>query len=145
MGSRGPVPKRSESRQRRNEPAIEVKRGASGMSEDYKPPQKNSHWSNLAKKLWDELRKSGQTRFYEPSDWAVAYLLCETVTEFQRSKMKNGQMLASIQSLMSDLLMTEGARRRVGIELDRKSADEVERDENVVVMAKWREKALSVM
>ena len=85
---------------------------------------------------------SGQTRFYEPSDWAVAYLLCETVTEFQRSKMKNGQMLASIQSLMSDLLMTEGSRRRVGIELDRKTADEVERDENIVVMSKWREKML---
>lgn len=143
MGTRGPVPKRQEDKHHRIKPAIEVKRGKSGMSEDYKPPIKNKNWSNLAKKLWDELKKSGQTRFYEPSDWAVAYLLCETVTEFQRSKMKNGQMLASIQSLMSDLLMTEGARRRVGIELDRKTVEEVERDENVLVMSKWREKMLS--
>lgn len=144
MGSRGPVPKREESRQRRNKPERPVRHGKSGMTDAYRRPPANKYWSKLAKRIWRDLEKSGQSAYYEPSDWVAAYLLCDTVTAFQESDMKNGQMLASINALMTELLMTEGARRRAGVELSRKTAEEREGEANIARMDKWQRKMSSI-
>ena len=49
-------------------------------------------------------------------------------------------MLATIMSAMSSLLVTEGDRRRVQIELARPNADDSEENTKVAVMDKWRQK-----
>ena len=144
MGTRGPVPKRSEQRHRRNKPERPVREAKSGMTDSYRRPPVNRDWSKLAKRIWTDLAKSGQAQFYEPSDWVAAFLLCDTVTAFQESGMKNGQMLTSINALMTELLMTEGARRRAGLELSRKTAAEREDEANIARMDKWARKMASV-
>ena len=119
MGTRGPVPKRSEDRKRSNAPEVEVKRGRSGMTESFKRPKANPDWSYAARRLWDDAKRSGHSRFYEPSDWTMAYILCNVLTAFEETGYSNGQMLASINAMSTELLLTEGARRRAGIELVR--------------------------
>lgn len=78
MGTRGPVPKRTESRQRRNVSDVDVKR-ADG-AEDVSQPSPDPDWHPIATRLWESLGRSGQSRFYEPSDWAVAYSLMDDLS-----------------------------------------------------------------
>ena len=138
MGTRGPVPKRTESRQRRNAPDVDVKR-ADG-AEDVSQPAPDPDWHPIASRLWESLGRSGQSRFYEPSDWAVAYSLMDDLSYYKASSKRSGQMLATIMSAMSSLLVTEGDRRRVQIELARPNADDSEENTKVAVMDKWRQK-----
>lgn len=138
MGTRGPVPKRTESRQRRNAPDVDVKR-ADG-AEDVSQPSPDPDWHPIASRLWESLGRSGQSRFYEPSDWAVAYSLMDDLSYYKASSKRSGQMLATIMSAMSSLLVTEGDRRRVQIELARPNADDSEENTKVAVMDKWRQK-----
>ena len=138
MGTRGPVPKRTESRQRRNVSEVDVKR-ADG-AEDVSQPAPDPDWHPIASRLWESLGRSGQSRFYEPSDWAVAYSLMDDLSYYKASSKRSGQMLATIMSAMSSLLVTEGDRRRVQIELARPNADDSEENTKVAVMDKWRQK-----
>ena len=138
MGTRGPVPKRTESRQRRNVSEVDVKR-ADG-AEDVSQPAPDPDWHPIAERLWESLGRSGQSRFYEPSDWAVAYSLMDDLSYYKASSKRSGQMLATIMSAMSSLLVTEGDRRRVQIELARPNADDSEENTKVAVMDKWRQK-----
>lgn len=135
MGERGPIPKRSEDRQRRNEPDRPITK-AYGAS-DVVIPEADPTWDPIATRLWESLALSGQSKFYEPSDWAMAYSLMDDLSYYKRGAKRSGQMLASIYSAMSTLLISEGDRRRVGIELARKTSEELE-SAGVAEMNKWR-------
>lgn len=118
---RGPVPKRSDQRVRRNAvPEVTRIAGAAQV----RPPAEDRTWHIAAKRWYRSLRHSGQAIFYEPSDWAHAQL-CATLLsdEMQREKPRAG-MISQVLSMMTDLLTTEGARRRVRVELERAGQDE---------------------
>ena len=138
MGTRGPVPKRTESRQRRNAPEVETTKAAG--ADDVAQPSPDPDWHPIAARLWHSLGESGQSRFYEPSDWAVAYSLMDDLSHYKASSKRSGQMLATIMSALSSLLVTEGDRRRVQIELARPNAEDSEENTKVAVMDKWRQK-----
>ena len=138
MGTRGPVPKRAESRQRRNASDVDIKRAAG--ADDVARPEPDPDWHPIAARLWHSLGESGQSRFYEPSDWAVAYSLMDDLSYYKSSSKRSGQMLATIMSAMSSLLVTEGDRRRVQIELARPNAEDSEESTKVAVMDKWRQR-----
>lgn len=86
-------------------------------------PLSDPAWHRIALMLWDALGDSGQADFYEASDWAVAYALCDDLSEYKRATWKDGnpkrspEMLKALQAGMTSLLMTEGDRRRVHMEL----------------------------
>lgn len=120
-GKGGPVPKRSSQRRRRNkEGAVET---VVATGDVHGEPLAGEH-SELAVRFWDGLRHSGQAQFYEPSDWAVAELIVFAIDSFAAKP--SAMMLASLNSMMSNLLVTEGDRRRVKLELEREdpSSDE---------------------
>lgn len=102
-------------------------------------PEPDEEWHPIAARLWESLALSGQARFYEPSDWAFAYSLMDDLTYYKKGAKRSGQMLASIYAAMSSLLVSEADRRRVGIELDRKTSEELE-SAGVAEMKKWQEK-----
>jgi hypothetical protein len=105
-------------------------------------PDPDPDWHPIARQLWDSLSTSGQADWYQSSDWAVAYSICDDVSYYKRSSKRSGQMLASIYSAMSSLLLTEGDRRRVRIELEREPEIE-DRSAGVVAIAEYR-KALGI-
>lgn len=167
MGNRGPIPKRSENRRRRNKPERETVRAKSKgtaakttreaadkkpaeptlnrnfFNEDgtVKAPPFSKDWHPLAKRLWSSVRESGQSRFYQPSDWAVLYTLMDDLTYYKSLEKRPTMLLQTIMTTLTSLLLTEGDRRRLQIELTR--PDKVdEAEENVVVMQSW-EKRLS--
>lgn len=118
----GPVPKRSEDRVRRNKPDVEVTRIPT--TPQAKPPAENRAWHIAAKRWYRSLRHSGQAVFYEPSDWAYAQLAADLLTEELGSNKPRASMISEVLSMMDNLLTSEGARRRVRIELVRAGQDE---------------------
>lgn len=139
MGTRGPVPNRSEERRRRNKPEIEtVKVDLSQINDEVEIPEAPEHWHPTATQWYESLAKSGQAKFYEPSDWSTAFVLAEALSrELQPQPVvvpgANGEpgfvemhklpiKGASISALLkgfSALMVTEGDRRRLQVELER--------------------------
>lgn len=133
MGKTGPPPKRSDQRRRRNKPAggkVTKSEGAAKVTK----PRAQAAWHPVAKRWFQSLGKSGQSAFYEPSDWAVAELIAESIsrdlnpqpigiTESGKVVMASipmkGASLTAYLRAMSSLLVTEGDRRRVQLELER--------------------------
>lgn len=137
MGTRGPVPKRDDERKRTNERELETTR-ATGAA-DVKQPRGDGDWHPIVKKLWKAMGESGQTQFYEPSDWAMAYSLMEDMSQYKRDQRRSPGMLQVILSGLSNLLVTEGDRRRVQIELSRPGAANAAEDKTIK-MDEWRRK-----
>lgn len=124
MGERGPVPKRSDRRIRRNKDGGEVERlSVDGGPVEVPPLGFPTH--AIAEAWYASLAESGQARYFEPSDWQAARVVAHEVGRMLNSGKASGQMLTAVWSAMSDLLTTEAARRRVRMEIERdKPADD---------------------
>ena len=113
----GPVPKRSEERTRRNRPENEGGVQLSkGERVPYRVPPVDSDWHPRAKQWYRSLARSGMRDYYELSDYEMARLLCDALTEYY--KRPTAMMLATILQGMTSLGVTEGERRRMRIELE---------------------------
>jgi len=138
----GPVPKRSSQRRRTNSPEPQ-KVPATRAPGTYKVPLAAGEWNPLAKRWWQALRKSDQTLFYQPSDWEHAYAW----TAMWSMQLENGcpsaMFLASWDSAMGRLLVTEGDRRRVRIELEKPGKADPDKEAGVASMQAWRKKLAS--
>lgn len=125
MGARGPIPKRSEERRRRNVgDGPSPVQAPAGAPLDLPPlPDPDPLWHPIAADWYLSLRSSGQAAFYEPSDWAMARYAAELMSRVLSSdRAPNGQLVSALDSVMARLLTTEGDRRRARIELERKPA-----------------------
>jgi len=126
MGARGPAPKRSSERRRRNK-ENQAEQVAPLIATVEIPPADES-WHPIARRLYDSLAMSGQSRFYEPSDWAAAAYAAEiTSRNLRQAKLRtSSQLAAAAWSMWSDLLVTEGMRRRARMEVERELAAKTE-------------------
>ena len=119
MGIRGPIPKRTSQRlgnltKAQKAESIVVK--TTGMVEI--PPLSES-WHDLAKDWYRSLTESAQKSLFEPSDWAAARLLANEMTRMLAGE-PNASMLSKVWAAMGDLMTTEGARRRLKVEIERR-------------------------
>ncbi len=127
MGTRGPVPKRSDQRRRRNADEVEVASAPSGYPDGSTAPPPDEGWHPIARRWYDSLANSGQSFFFEPSDWAQAAYVAEAMSRnLNQGQRLSGQLFAAVVAAASDLLTTEGARRRLRIELSKAEAAEVD-------------------
>lgn len=141
MGQRGPVPKRSSERRRRNadsKPDVVTLKGVGRV--EAKPADEK--WHEIARDWYESLAQSGQALFYEPSDWAAARFVASELSVYCRTpaKLRSAVKFASLWTSMSDLLTTEGERRRVRLEIER---DPVQQEDAVVVAIEDARKRLS--
>lgn len=152
----GPVPKKDAERRRRNRtpdsgglsalPA-EVVNLDETIHGEVEIPEPDPNWEPLTKSYWDSFAGSGQSMYYEPTDWMTAYMLMETLDRHLKpqdvkvgeSKPPEGAggdvwyhfeaklipipagVLSSILKGLTSLMATEGDRRRLRLELERKS------------------------
>lgn len=132
MGERGPTPKRSDQRRRANKPAVPVVKASAVVITA--PMRSSAKWHPVAKRWFDSLAKSGQSQFYTASDWATAYVIAEAMSRELKPQPvtvgrgddaetimvelpPKGASLAAWLKGMGSLLVTEGDRRRVALEL----------------------------
>lgn len=164
----GPPPKRDAERRRRNTPAggpresvdIENLPGADDPDSlpfliaqpivvpdtpkesrdwDDEDREPDENWHPIALEFWDSLKRSGQALYWEPSDWMVAKLMCESISrdlkpqvvgimqpsegmpgEVIRERIPlKGASLGAYLKAFGQLMLTEGERRRLALELER--------------------------
>ena len=114
------------------------------------PYEPNPQWHPQATSLYEAVQHSGQAEFYTESDWVKLYIVCEqlslnlqpTFVGFAKQAQvvtvngdeqlvfvqnpisgivpMNGATLNAIQSMMTSLGISEGDRRRMGMDLVRK-------------------------
>jgi hypothetical protein len=112
-----------------NEPAVDEETGEELWE---------SAWHPIAEATYLSLARSGQAIFYEPSDWHTAYALCEMLSRELSPKPivvmdgedgshiewvkqpVNGAVMNAFLKGWTALMATEGDRRRLRIELERK-------------------------
>lgn len=133
------VPKRSDERRRRNKSNAVEKVLLEGNVE---PPELNLEDPHpIAVDMYEALKSSGQARFFEPSDWQRARLMCEMVSRLLLSKRLSSTLYATIQQDMNELLFTEATRRRVRMEIERGDVNTSEEDERAAQMSAYRQAA----
>ena len=120
MRSGGRVPKRSAERRRRNKVPGTEKVQVTGV---VKPPATPRGLHPVARRWFASLKESGQSQFYEPSDWAAALYVAEAMTKSLTASSFSAASFGAVWSAMSELLTTEGARRRVRLELERQPVE----------------------
>lgn len=149
MGKRGPAPKRSDQRRRQNKDS--KPRTITVEGEEVKAPPADEGWHEVAKRWYESLGQSGQAHFYEPSDWAMAYMLAESMSRDLEEQViavpektgepvyatvpMKGASLAAYLKGMTALLVSEADRRRAQIELQR-TAPPDPKDEEQATIAK---------
>ena len=161
-GPRGPVPKKEGERRRRNKTTeagdtIEVTKINLDelIAGEVEIPAPDPGWHPIAAMFYDSLQRSGQAIWLEPSDWATAYILTESLSRDLKPQFVGineetgepilmtiplkGSSLSSYLKALSSLLATEGDRRRLRIELERqKRIDEAAEGGKVVDIVQAR-------
>lgn len=150
----GPPPKRSDQRRRQNKPSAPIETAPAARKVTVPPT--NGKWHPVAKRWYQSLRKSGQSRFYEPSDWATAYLIAEAMSRelnpqvvgyykqdgervpIFESRPPGGASLAAWLKAMTALMVTEGDRRRMRLELERPAPGGDGEDASVTLLDDYR-------
>ena len=117
MGSHGVVPKRDEERRRRNKPDQQT--DTVSMAGGVKPPACPASLHPLARSWYKSLSDSGQSKFYEPSDWQDARVLATILSKALAFGRGSAQQFNIWQTGATQLLTTEGARRRMRMEIER--------------------------
>lgn len=129
LGERGPIRKRDDQRVRRNKDEVETEKvTAIGLVSI--PPLGLDNPHPLVEDLYRSLAESAQSRFYEPSDWQYARLTMLLLNDMIGTRLdKDGKpypisavKIQAVNQMMTSLLMTEGDRRRVRLEIERKQS-----------------------
>lgn len=108
-------------------------------------PPVNPTWHPVSVMLWNAMFESGMEPYFESTDWAAAYLICDQISMqmkpqyigmqvvgpagrqeplYDRKPMTGGEVNA-FMSALGKLGLTEGDRRRLGIELQRAPVEDV--------------------
>lgn len=130
MGSRGPAGKRSDQQMGHRteaEKSAVTKVAMSGTVEA--PPLGLEDAHELVTSLYHSLTESGQARFYEPSDWQYARVIMSQLNDYLQQEKKSPTMFGEIMSALTSLMLTEGDRRRLKMEIDRSDNSEQEAKE----------------
>lgn len=122
----GPVPKRSEDRIRHDSNVIDkvhafgvVRKPPLGLGDEVHP---------IISDFWDAAGESAQSRYYEQSDWQYMRVALHFLNKLLNTNKPSAQMLTVVNQMLTDLLLTEGARRRVRMEIER---NQVQQDAEV--------------
>lgn len=128
MGQFGRVPKRTEEimGHRTKAELAERETAPSGTATVVPIPDADPGWHPIAMEWFESLSQSGQHRFFEPSDWAIARYVAEGMSRQLGRGSFGAQMFQAVISAAAELLSTEGSRRRLRLELQRPESGKTE-------------------
>jgi hypothetical protein len=135
----GPVPNREADLARpRERKGSDQQSVTKGKARKVRWPAPDTEWHPLAREIYFGCKNSGQADFYQQSDIALLRSLMDDLTVAKRNPgQRSGQLLQTLYSTLSNLLVSEGDRRRVRIELT--EPEDKSKPASVTVLAKYRE------
>lgn len=119
MGSRGPIPKRSNERTRRHKAGkdgIEIKKGE---ALEWEWVEANEEWPDYVQEYYNAFQQSGMKMYFQQTDVRQLYLACEMMAQQFNTGRPSAMMIAEAFKLLDGLGATEGERRRMKIELEK--------------------------
>lgn len=154
----GPVPKKDSERRRRNKspekngslsdiPAMIVNVDEL-LAGEVTIPEPDKDWHPIARQVYEAQMASGQVIWMEPSDWSMLYLVCESISRDLKPQVVGiteegevirdviplkGASLSSYLKAFEALMMAEGGRRRLRVELERQKRLDAAAEGGVVV------------
>lgn len=129
MAKSGPIPRRESDLARpRERKGGKVQPVQKGRLREVTIPEADPDWHPIAKMIWESAQTSGQADYYQDTDYALLYSICEDISVYKDNSRRNGQILSSLYSTLGRLMFTEGDRRSLRLELH---ADEPEDDAEV--------------
>ena len=87
-------------------------------------------------RVYESLSRSGQAQFYEPSDHAFAWVVCQLLSDALFADKPNANLIAACFSGLDRLLVTEADRRRARMEFER--AEPAGEPAKVAIMARYK-------
>jgi len=90
--------------------------------------------------FYDGLINSAQATLYEPSDWEYARVVCFMLQTLVTSNKPSSEMYKAWQTATSNLLVTEGDRRRLRIEIARKAVTDKVDDASEALILQFKER-----
>lgn len=113
-------------RERKGSDQQSTKRGAlQPIQIDWEP---DPEWSDFAKNVWNSASASGMSDFYQDTDYAELYFICQELDRYTQPKIntrtgelyykQSPEMVKALLTGLSNLGFTEGDRRRIRVELD---------------------------
>lgn len=113
------MPKPAAERRRRNVNAgptlVELPAGRDAPT----PPAPSRAWHPVIREWFDELVASPQAALYTAADWGLIKYLGHRESLNLKSSRPSAQASANFLGAQADLLVSEGARRRLGVALQR--------------------------
>jgi hypothetical protein len=117
----GPVPKRSDQRDpSANSGKVIDKVQAFGVVKQ--PDLGLGDVHPIITDFWKASAESAQARYYEASDWQYLRVSLHFLNKLLNSGKPSAQMLTVVNQMLTDLLVSEGSRRRVRMEIEREQA-----------------------
>lgn len=136
----GPVPKHSSERVRRNTPDTPIET-IQAIGSVKAPPLNLRKPRKLVVDMYKAMQESAQAKYFEPTDWEYARITLALLDDQLKAPRQNSQILTVIMSNLSDLLVSEGQRRRARIEIERSEGGSAD---NVVDVAEmFRQRAMT--
>lgn len=130
MGTRGPIPNRSNNLSRKRDAqrgdAIPIRNGRQHREPTTPAPEPEDHWDDMIKDLWVAAGNSGMAEFYETTDWAALRLYLEDLDIARKNQNYRGSTIKyqTILGQFPSFGFTEGDRRRMRIELHNKTDED---------------------
>ena len=81
-------------------------------------PNVPKEWNEHARRWYYSLRKSAQSRLYEPSDWHTAIVAASILNDYHHAKLKDKPgLLTHFRYLVDELGATLASRQKLKIEI----------------------------
>jgi hypothetical protein len=96
-----------------------------GKSNPASIPSPDPEWCHAAGMMWNAMLESGGAAYFESSDYAVLYMVCDQIDHlYQQGGRRSPEYLRVIMQTLGSLLATEGERRKLHIELQKAPDDD---------------------
>lgn len=100
------------------------------------PNADRKNWHARATNWFDSLKTSGQADYYQDSDWAMAKIIADYLTLwYERPRAMD---MANIETMMSKLGTTEGARRQI-LRVELEAPTEEDRSASLIAIEGYRD------
>ena len=92
--------------------ADRVDRVAHGVARPTSVHQPKSDWDKAVKDLFVSFAESGQVDFWQESDWAFAYLVCEDLSEYRKQQREHIRSRKLLEAWVRDASWMEPEARK---------------------------------
>lgn len=108
-----------------------------GQMQPTRWPRARKDWSYSVKEMYNSVKDSGTSYWYQQSDVTRLRFLCDEIERYKQAGKQSAMMYTALISEMSNLMFSEADRRKANIELQH-PADNAEEDAQVAHIDNYR-------